>query len=98
MSRTRRKTHSEREHLLGRIRELEKENRRLRKENKFLSKRTHMYENVIDDAADEIKTKKATCKQCRKGELQTFDFVHVIVTSCDACEYQRRTKPKGRKT
>lgn len=95
MSKTRQKTHSEKEHLSGRIKKLERENRRLRKENRMLSKRAHMYENVIDKASEHDEhEEKETCKQCGKGQIEVFDFTHIIVKTCNVCEHQWRYKPK----
>ena len=98
MGKTRQKTHSEKEHLLGEINELKKENRRLKRENKSLLKRAHMYEDVIDSVVEKDEEQKdVQCKSCYKGIITTYDFKYIIVSTCNYCDYQKNTKPGGKK-
>lgn len=94
MSKTRQKEKSEIELLRGKVRKLESTCRRLRKENNALKKRMHFTENVIDEVAEDIEPKAETCQNCGKGELAVVDLVHVLIESCNLCEYRKRIKPK----
>lgn len=94
MSKSRQKSHSETEHLRGEIKRLKSENRNLRKRVKELDKRAHFYEEIADEIIEDVKPKD-TCKHCGKGVLSEIDLVHVILTKCDVCDYQRRRKPRG---
>lgn len=95
MSKSKQKNHSEIELLRGRVRELESLCRRLKRENKTLKTRTHIYENVIEDGTDNIREPKEKCIECGKGELKIFDFRHLTIKTCETCGYQikRRRKP-----
>ena len=94
MSKTKNKEHSGLELLKGRIRKLEAVNRRLRKRNKQLERKTHFHDNVIDDVAEEITPKGEMCTECGKGQLTTVDLKYLLIESCDTCEYRKKIKPK----
>ena len=97
MAKTRQQTHSEVEHLRGLVREKDKQIRRLRRENRALKKRAHFNEEVIDDVADEIAPKGELCPKCGKGSITVVDLVHLLIESCDSCEYRKKMKPKEKK-
>lgn len=93
MSKTKQKSHSEIEHIKGQLKKLSSENRQLKKRNKELERKTHFYEDVIDDVAEDIEL-TASCPECKEGFLQELNFIHVIVTKCSQCDYQEKRKTK----
>lgn len=97
MSKTKQKTHSKAEHLEGQIKALKSENRQLKRRLRELEKKSHFYEDIVEEAAEEVKIKNA-CPECGKGTLQEVDLVHVIITKCDTCDYKKRRKPRNGKT
>lgn len=91
MSKTRRKNRSEAEHLNGQIRKLESENRQLKKRLKALDKKSHFYEELVNEVSDDVELKNV-CQACFKGTLSEHDFKHIIITKCDNCKYQKSKK------
>lgn len=89
MGKTRNKNRSEVEFLRGELKKLRAENIRLRRENKHHERRTHFYEEVIDDVTEEM-TPSSTCKECMKGTLIELDFKHVKYLICDLCETKKK--------
>lgn len=96
MSKTRQKERSEIELLKGRIRKLESENRAYRRENKSLKKKAHFHETTVEELAElrsiEEHEETQSCPQCGKGKVSSLDFVHLILETCDSCDYRKRTK------
>ena len=90
MSKTKNKNRSELEFLNGKIRELESENRQLRKRLKQLDKKAHLYEGLIDAVAEEIKPEVDKCNKCKEGILQHVDLKHAKFLVCGTCK--NRTK------
>lgn len=93
MSKTRQKNHSETEHLRGLVKKLKSENRQLRKRLKELDRRSHFYQDIIDEVAEEVEVKNV-CPSCKKGIVEELNFVHIIVEKCNQCDYQKNRKPK----
>ena len=97
MSKTRQKTHNELEHLRGEIKKLQTENKALRRRNRQLEKKSHFYDdnkdNDIDDLYQEVEMNR--CPNCKKGTLSTLNLKHLIITSCDSCDYKLKVKPNG---
>lgn len=97
MSKTKQKTHSKTEHLEGVIKELKSQIRQLRKRLKESEKQSSFYEDIVDEAANEVKVEDA-CPNCGKGILQEVDLIHIIITKCNTCEYKKRRKPRNGKS
>lgn len=91
MSKSKNKSGSELEHLRGENKKLQSENRRLRKEINRLSRRSHFYENIVDEVIEDSKITE-TCSQCGKGTLILHDFKFVKLLTCDLCEYKEKVK------
>lgn len=89
MGKVRNKNRSEVEFLRGELKKLKAENIRLRRDNKHHERRTHFYEEVIDNVADEIKA-SACCQTCGKGTLIEMDFKFVKYLICDLCETKKK--------
>ena len=91
MSKLRRKQGKEDEYYKGQIRKLESENRQLRKRLKQLDKREHLYEDLIEAVAEEIKPpKNGKCPECRDGTLSHHDLKYVRIEKCDECKYRKK--------
>jgi len=94
---TRKKTHSELEHLRGEIRRLKAENRSLTKQLKQLQKHEHMYEAGDYEGQDDTVEVTSTadtyvefCKECRRGAMQTMDLGKFIYKTCPVCGHRER--------
>lgn len=92
MSKTRRRESSEVEHLRGKVRELEKENRHLKKHVKKLDRQSHFYDDLVDSLAEEIESpsKSEKCTSCKTGTLKILDLKHVKYEVCDKCEHRKK--------
>lgn len=93
MSKTKNKSHSETDHLRGQIKKLKSENRALKRRNKQLEKKSHFFEEVMDETVEEADFKNA-CPECKSGQVIEYNFVHLIVEKCDKCDYQKKRKVK----
>ena len=88
------------EHLRGEIRELEKENRQLKRRLTKYEKNKHLYNNVIQDYeemlvahvdTDDIKTeKRKECPDCGKGHLDEYAILDKIFGTCDVCGFRKK--------
>ena len=87
MSKTRNKSRSEVEYLRGRVRELEAE-------LKYYRKREHFFDDKLDEIEEVQDVKVINCKECRKGTVIEYDFVHGTLRKCDVCEHQEYKKKK----
>lgn len=96
MSKTKNKNKSEVEHLRGIIRKLKAQVRSLSTRNKELERQSHFYEYIADEVIEDVEIKEDICEECGKGILSEIDLVHVIVTTCDLCEF-RTTRKKHEK-
>jgi len=96
MSKTKQQNRSETEHLRGLVKKLKSENRQLKKRVRALDKKAHFYEEVVDEVAKEVSMSNA-CPECPTGNLKEHDFVHIILTKCNHCEYEKKRKPRNGK-
>lgn len=96
MSKTKSKTHSEVQHLQGRIRSLQKENRALKQKLKQLEKWEHALQGINPDETVEIPTKEIekNCPNCNSGHLQEMDFNFITLITCTVCDYNERKRNK----
>ncbi len=84
---------SEVEHLRGRIRELEKINRQLKKELRQYTKREGLYDiarEEIENWLEEPVPKPKTCQECGKGTLSTFEIAGRVFEQCNICDYRKK--------
>jgi len=95
---TRKRTHSELEHLRGEVRRLKAENRSLTRKLKQLEKQEHMFEESDytgqDDTVEETSvddTRVEFCPDCRRGALQTLDLGKFIYKTCPVCQWRNKT-------
>lgn len=88
------------EWLRGRVRELEKENRALKRQLKFIEKKEHIFdendqdEEVVTDSEDtypELKS-KIPCNDCGKGFLIEYEIMGKIIGTCGICNHRERIK------
>lgn len=89
MSKTKQRERNEVEYFKGQVRKLESENRQLKKRLKALDKRSHFYEKIIDEAAEDV-TLKNICQVCAKGSILLLDLKYVKYETCDTCEYKKK--------
>ena len=89
MGKIRRKERSETEYLRGQIKELEKENRQLKKRLRSLDKRSHMYEDLIEAVAEDIVIEEK-CEVCKTGKHSILDLKHVRFEVCSDCDYRKK--------
>lgn len=82
MSKIRRKQGKEDEYFKGQIRKLESENRSLKKKLRALERREHLYEDMVEAVAEEIKVQDSSCKKCKVGVLVPVDLKHVKYLVC----------------
>lgn len=89
-----RKSRTPEEWLKGQLRELQKENRNLKKRIRQLEKSEHLYEDVIlgdRDAAMEEAVKEDTCSSCGKGKLKIINVLDkYIFEECSICEHRKK--------
>jgi len=78
---------SELEYYRGRVRKLEKENRRLKRRVTALDKKAHFYEDIVDDVAEDIEIKDR-CPSCKKGNKIILDLKYIRFETCDSCDYR----------
>lgn len=96
MSKTPNKSKSELEYLRGEVRRLKKINRSLKRENKGLNNRAHFYEDSIFEVAEEISIYSDMCKECERGTITIHDLKHIIIRSCNICDFKERIPQKGK--
>ena len=90
---------SEVEYYRSIIRELEKENRKLKKELKYHTKREELYENNREEIHEvlenkkEIKVKKLKrCDDCSKGFLEEIEIMNKVFGTCNICGFRKKLK------
>ncbi len=89
MSKSKNKSRSELEHLRGQIRQL-------KAELKFLRRRSHIENSIIDDVIEDSDLEVVDtepCPSCGKGVLVTYDFVYATLRKC-ACGYEEKRRKK----
>jgi hypothetical protein len=97
---SRKKDKSELEHLRGKIRELEKENKQLRRRLKYAEKwevdeiERESDEDVVKDSEDTLpKLLAADCDNCGRGKLvQSLEIRGKIYGTCNICKANGRIK------
>lgn len=83
-------------HLRGVIRQLEKENRSLRKEIAYHKKHQHLYEESQHEDSEpeleiEVIKNKDTCPDCARGILTEFEIMPgKVFQTCPVCDYRRK--------
>lgn len=97
MGKTRRKNHSEVEHLRGENKKLKSQIRRLERHNKELQRKSHFFEDVMSETTKEIKSIDY-CKECGKGELELIDFGFVEYVKCQICDFREKVNGKEAKS
>jgi predicted RNase H-like nuclease (RuvC/YqgF family) len=88
VSKTRQRNHSELDHLRGRVKKLESQNRQLRRRLKSLDKREHLYEDLLETISEDIVI-EPKCPQC-KSKIEYKDFTHVKYEVCVDCDYKKK--------
>lgn len=89
MGRSRGRGKSEVEFLKGKIRELQKE-------VKFLRKRSHIENSIIDDVLEDSEVQDINaeqCPQCGKGILVNYDFIFATLKKCQ-CGFEIKSRKK----
>lgn len=87
MGKTRNKSRSEVEYLRGRVRQLESE-------IKYYRKREHFFDKQFEEIEEVQNVKINECKECGKGVVIEYDFIHGILKKCDVCNNQEYKKKK----
>ncbi len=97
MSKTKNKDHNELKLLRERIRDLEKEQRKLLKQLSYFKKRDHMndiepltQEDIIE--AEQKRDDRIPCECCGKGKYDVFEIVGKIYGTCDICGERKKFK------
>lgn len=85
----------------GKVRELEKENRALKRQLKFIEKKEHIFdgnegqdEEVIGDSEDtfpDLKS-KIPCDSCGKGFLMEYEIMGKVIGTCGICGHREKIK------
>ena len=96
MSKSKNKNRSEVEYIRGQLKEVQSENRQLRKRLKELENKAHFYEETIDEVADEIDID--ICPKCQKAPTTVIDLKHLIIEQCTQCDYQQKVRQHVKKT
>ena len=91
MSKTAKKNRSEVEVLRGENRKLRSENKKLLRQLKDLQKKSHFYEEVMDEVVHDVDVKN-TCRSCGKGEILSYDLGRLRLDKCTLCDFEKRTK------
>jgi len=102
LSKTKNKSRSSDEHQRGLIRELQKENRALKKQLKQYEKYEHkdlieLGQDDKDVAKDSEDTfvdlkKKVSCGDCGKGYFEEYELMGKIYGTCNICGFRKRLK------
>lgn len=89
MSKSKRRGHSEVEHLRGLVRSLKSENRHLRK-------KLRQFENQVDLIDDDEEYEETisldVCPKCQTGIMTEADFKYIIIRKCGNCGLTERKK------
>lgn len=88
MSKTKNKTSSEIRHLLGENKRLQKQVKRL---ERMLEKYTWLDLPVEVPLEPEEPSSKVLCTECSKGELEVFEIIGRVYTTCKVCGDRKRT-------
>lgn len=88
-----RREKSPEEYWRGKWRESDKENRSLRKQLRQYEKYSQDEEIAADSedtAPKNIRPVIATCTECGKGHLRTFELIGKVFEECNSCNYRRK--------
>jgi len=92
LGKSKRKTHSEVEHLRGENRRLEQENRSLKRRLRDLEK--YPQDEEIDDTTEDthpkIENTHIICTDCGKGKIKIFEIIGKQFEECDTCGYRKK--------
>jgi len=97
MGKTRRKNHSEIEHLRGENKKLKSQIRRLERHIKELQRKSHFFEEVVEETVDDV-TIIDTCQNCGKGILSQIEIAHLTFVICDICNFREKVNGKEAKS
>lgn len=96
------KERSETEYYKSLIRELQKENKQLKRQLTHHEKRKHRHDEVINDyeelltqyvPIEETSSKrKSKCSECGKGDLEEFEILNKVYGTCNSCGLRKRIK------
>ena len=98
MSKSRKKTHSEVEHLKGIIKEQKKIIRSLESKLKQLERREHHFEDsaqdteAATDSEDTYRVLRTSCSDCGKGTFDEFEIMNKTFGTCNICGFRKRLK------
>lgn len=102
LGKQKRKNKNEYEYLRGEIRDLQKENKRLRQQLKQFDKSKHIYHDVISDYEEMLSQhveiepveskKKTNCSECHQGIMEEFEIMDKIIGTCNNCGFRKRIK------
>ncbi len=88
MSKSRNKSKSEVEHLRGQVREL-------KAKLKYLRRRQHIENSIIDDVIEDGNVENINavdCDECGKGVLVEYDFKFATLKKCTHCDHEVRKR------
>lgn len=99
----RKKDKNESEHLRGEIRELEKQNKQLRRRLTKYEKSKHIYNDLISDYEEIIsehviiekivpKSKATRCPSCHEGAMEEYEIMGKVIGTCNSCGHRKRVK------
>ncbi|PCI45903.1 MAG: hypothetical protein COB41_00505 [Proteobacteria bacterium] len=57
-----------------------------------LEKKSHFFEGIVEGLVEDIEIADETCPECNKGVLQVLDLHHVVIVTCDQCDYKEKQK------
>ena len=96
MAKTPKKSHNELKFLKEQIRDLQKENRRLKRQVKQTEKYAHIPEETTSQEVEEVEIEviknKLECLECGKGHYEEFEIMDRIYGTCNICEDRKRIK------
>lgn len=98
MSKTKNKNHNtESQYMKEKIRELEKENRQLRRELQYHKKNEHIFNDKEKDEVEPeeetvIETKRIKCTSCGKGTYDEFEIMDKVFGTCNVCGERKKLK------
>lgn len=92
MSKTKNRDHSEVKLLKERVRDLEKEQRKLLKQLSYYKKRDHMNDRE-PESQEEKETKRddrIDCFDCGKGKYDVFEIMGKVYGTCTICGERKK--------
>jgi|SRR6478609_9719592 len=97
MAKTEKKNHSELKFLKQKIRDLEQENKRLKRQMAQVEKYKHISEPESKEEVEEyhesaVVKKGIPCDACGKGFYKEFEIMDKCFGTCNICEDRKRLK------